>query len=596
MSQPNAGDEAAATAYHPQPGGQGPRPSRRSPRRLRRAGRAAAVAALLVAIIQWFAADTDYQYAYLASGAVIAVTVLVVLYQLHRLAAAGGHPWRIPAATGATLAVAVTLFRFDSFSGEMLPQFEWRFGGDDTPPLVTEVAKREPDAAAGETVAGASDRPAEVAAEGESRGTVGDAALELDDPSPPGPSAWESLGFLGNNRTGVIEDRLFAVPESPGEAEVLWTIGIGQGWASFAVAEQLAITLEQRDRRECLTAYRVADGSLAWIHDHEAYHEHPLGGGGPRTTPTIHDGHVYAQGATGRVWCVELLSGRLQWSADLLELAGWSQTQSEEALPWGRAGSPLLVDGLCVLPFGAEKDAGGIAAEGRSLIALDAETGEVRWTAGKDQISYASPQLLTLAGTRQVVNVNEDTISGHQVADGNVLWTFRWRGNSNADANCAAVVPAGPDRFLIGKGYSGGSALAEVAVTDEGKYEARERWSSHRILKTKFTHACVDDGVAYALSNGTLEAVSVEDAKRLWMQGRGNRYGQGQMLLADDVLVIQDEMGDVAFAAADPERYRELSRLPALSSKTWNIPTLAGRYLLVRNDEQAVCYLLPERG
>ena len=42
----------------------------------------------------------------------------------------------------------------------------------------------------------------------------------------------------------------------------------------------------------------------------------------------------------------------------------------------------------------------------------------MRWTAGEDQISYASPGLMTLAGQRQIVSVNEKTISGHQVDDG----------------------------------------------------------------------------------------------------------------------------------------------------------------------------------
>jgi outer membrane protein assembly factor BamB len=49
----------------------------------------------------------------------------------------------------------------------------------------------------------------------------------------------------------------------------------------------------------------------------------------------------------------------------------------------------------------------------------------------------------------------------------------------------------------------------------------------------------------------------------------------------------------VVLAVANPEAFEELGRLPALSSKTWNYPTLAGRYLLVRNDQEAACYELP---
>jgi outer membrane protein assembly factor BamB len=37
-----------------------------------------------------------------------------------------------------------------------------------------------------------------------------------------------------------------------------------------------------------------------------------------------------------------------------------------------------------------------------------------------------------------------------------------------------------------------------------------------------------------------------------------------------------------------------VARIPALTSKTWNQPCLAGRYLLVRNDREAVCFELAE--
>ncbi len=155
------------------------------------------------------------------------------------------------------------------------------------------------------------------------------------------------------------------------------------------------------------------------------------------------------------------------------------------------------------------------------------------------------------------------------------------------------VVPAGENRFLIGKGYGGGSGLYEVTGF-EGQWNAREVWKSNRVLKTKFTHAAVVGDTAFAISNGSLEAVSVADGERLWIQSRRTRLGQGQILVAGDVIIGQAEAGDVVLVAADPTEYRELLRLPALNSKTWNVPTLAGRHLLVRNDREVICFLLPE--
>ena len=540
-----------------------PVPPKRVRNHLRRAIIAGAIGAGVIGLLQWFAPTTDHQIANMVSLLVGTLTVLVATWQLHGLAKQRGYRYRVPAAVAVIAIVLVTLLRFDGVSGEMLPQFKYRFAKS---PEMRVLAK---------------DAPPNIAIESPPQALVAAIRAEADSP-----------GFLGTDRTGVIASRLFAVPSRASEVETVWDQGIGQGWSSFSVVGDRAVTLEQREELECVTCYRLSDGELLWIVSHEARHQNTLGGVGPRSTPTIVGELVYAQGATGRVWCLDLQTGETRWTVDLLELAGWDKAASELAITWGRSGSPLIVDDLCVVPFGGP-DAN--APTGRSLIALDVDNGMVRWTAGEDQISFASPGLMTLAGKRQIVSVNEKTISGHDVQDGNVLWDFQWLGLSNGNANCAMAIPAGKDRFLIGKGYGGGSALVEVQEQDDGSWIAQAVWDSPKVLKTKFTHACVDGDIAYAISNGSLEAVTVADGEQQWLQPRTSRFGQGQILLVEDAIVAQSESGEVALIAADPMEYRELLRLPAMNSKTWNIPTIAGRHLLVRNDRQAICFLLPPR-
>ncbi len=534
------------------------------PRRLRRAMIGLLLGAGLIAVMQLAAPHTDHQFANMGSILVGFLTTIYIVYQLHRLVAQHHHWMLVPAMSVVVVAGLISNFQFDGFSGEMIPQFKSRFGAKrlETKKVVDLQQQKEV--------------------------TLGAEAATAAAPSS---------GFLASDRTGVIPRRLFGVPRD-GQVEILWNQGIGSGWSSFAVWGDRAVTLEQRDDQECVTCYRLGDGELLWMESHEAIHQNTPGGIGPRSTPTIESGRVYAQGATARVWCLDLETGEPIWTVDLVDLAGWTKELSEAAIAWGRAGSPLLVDGgptgdqsLCVLPYGGPANN---AATGRTLIALDAESGEVVWTAGKSQISFASPMVMTLADTRQIVSVNEGTISAHALSDGKELWSIDWPGMSNSDANCASVIPAGKDRFLIGKGYGGGSVLMEV-TSDEESMKVEPVWRSNRVLKTKFTHACVDGPIAYAISNGSLESVQIEDGQRRWLQPRRSRFQQGQILLVDDVIVAQAEFGEVAFVAADTDEYRELARIEALDSKTWNIPTIAGRHLLVRNDRQVICFLLPAR-
>lgn len=539
---------------------------KRPPNRVRRAAIAAFFAVILAGYLQWNAAATDHQFSNMGTVAVCFVFGCYMLFQLHCLARMRWNGLVVPFGMLLGIIAAGALLRFEGFSGELVPQYSYRFSSP--PPAMRSVA-------------GATGQPLAETVGPASRVVVA-GAQTADAPS---------YGFLGNDRTAVFPVRKFSVPATVEDVQPLWRQGLGAGWSGFAVSRDRAVTLEQRGEQECLTCYRLVDGELLWMVSHDAVHQNLMGGVGPRSTPTIVGDRVFAQGATGMVWCVELGSGRVVWSVDLLVLAGWEQLESEAMITWGRAASPLIIDdAICVLPFGGPVDNG---ESGRSLIAFDVASGKVLWKAGEDQISYASPALLSLGGKRQIVSVNESTITGHEVEGGRVLWKADWPGQSNGGANCAMVVPAGENRFLIGKGYGGGSGLYEVTRT-QGQWNVNELWKSNRVLKTKFTHAAVVGETAFAISNGSLEAVRVSDGERLWIQGRRTRLGQGQVLVAGDLIIGQAEGGEVVLVAADPNEYRELLRLPALTAKTWNVPTLAGRHLLVRNDREVICFLLPE--
>jgi outer membrane protein assembly factor BamB len=145
------------------------------------------------------------------------------------------------------------------------------------------------------------------------------------------------------------------------------------------------------------------------------------------------------------------------------------------------------------------------------------------------------------------------------------------------------------DRVFLSAGYGSGCMLLQVVASSDGRLVGTQLWKNLR-MKTQFNSVAARNGFLYGLDDGLLACVEISTGERKWKEGR---YGYGQTLLVDDLVLIQAETGDVVLAEIQPGGCKELGRIPALHKKTWNHPTLAGRHLLVRNSEEAACYELP---
>ena len=382
--------------------------------------------------------------------------------------------------------------------------------------------------------------------------------------------------FFGPRRDGIVTGAKLARDWNATPPKQLWRQPIGSGWSAFAVVGGRAYTQEQRGADEAVTCYDVLTGRLLWSHTNVARFFQWQGGEGPRATPTVDQGQVFAIGATGILDCLDATTGQRVWSRDVL---GENRLEN---LMWGVSASPLVYDDTVVVT-------GGLT-NGPTVLAYRRATGEPLWKSGADKASYASPILATLAGKRVVLSVNASSVTAHDAATGEILLNYPWADEKWPKA-AQPVVLAG-DRVFLSAGYGIGCVLLEIKTTADGKLTTTQFWKNLS-MKTQFNSAAARDGFLYGLDDGLLACVEISSGRRKWKDGR---YGSGQTLLVDDLVIIQSEPGPVVLAAAKPDGFQELGRIPALSSKTWNHPTLAGRYLLVRNDQEAACYELPVVG
>ena len=389
--------------------------------------------------------------------------------------------------------------------------------------------------------------------------------------------------FLGPNGNSAIES-LSLDPDwesHPPTAE--WKRDIGAGWSGFSAVNGFAFTMEQRGENELVTCYRIDDGEPCWSHAVAARHETVFGYLGPRATPTVNNGRVYAMGATGVLRCLDGATGDPVWMRNLFEDYDFSQEDAEDAVAWGRSASPLVRDGVVYIPVG-----GPVEGKQVSLLAMDAETGETKWEAVGSQASYATPSLLTIGGIDQLVLVNESDVTGYAVVDGEELWSHPWPGKSNMNASVSQPHVVDGDFVFLSKGYGIGAELLELTVSGDNEWDVESLWAAP-VLKTKFSNVAIKDGVAYGLDDGILSAVDVETGDRLWKKGR---YKYGQILLVGEHLLVMGEDGDLILVAATGDKFNEIAKIPALEGQTWNTICIYGDRVLLRNAEKAACYRL----
>jgi outer membrane protein assembly factor BamB len=284
----------------------------------------------------------------------------------------------------------------------------------------------------------------------------------------------------------------------------------------------------------------------------------------------VHNGRVYAMGATGVLNALDARTGGVIWTRN-------AATDTGAPIPgWGYTGSPLVADGVLI-----------VATSGR-LAGYELATGKPRWTFKTGGGSYSSPHLVTLAGVPQIVLLNGDGASSVSPADGKMLWQHSW------PVGVAIVQPAAVDGdLLITVGDAmGGAGLRRLAVTrGSGGWTVSERYTSQG-LKPYFNDYVVHEGHAFGFDKSILSSIELSTGERKW---KGGRYGFGQMLLlADqDLLLVLSEAGELVLVSATSDKFTEIAKFKAIEGKTWNHHIVVGDVVLVRNGEEMAAFKLP---
>lgn len=377
--------------------------------------------------------------------------------------------------------------------------------------------------------------------------------------------------FLGPSRNGIYAGPALADNWGAGGPKVVWRKQVGQGFAGPAVVGNRVILFHRVGNEEVLESLDAATGNSTWRYAYPTRYRDDFGfDEGPRAVPVVADGVIYTFGAEGQLHAVDLAKGTRIWSEDTMKRFGVPKGF------FGAAGSPLVEGGRVIANVGGDK---------AGIVAFEAKTGTVLWTATDDDASYSSGIAATIGGHRLGVFLTRDSLVGLDPVSGMVQFQRRWRARLAASVNAATPIIVG-DQIFVSAQYGPGAGVLRVNGS-----QLTDVWTSDDVLSNHYATSVFYNGYLYGFHGRqefgpSLRAVEFQTGTVKWSQ---DQFRAGSILLAGDRLVITREGGELILASATPQAFKPIARAQILQGVVRPYPALADGLLYIRNENTLVC-------
>ena len=386
------------------------------------------------------------------------------------------------------------------------------------------------------------------------------------------------------------------------ELKPAWTTPIGSGYSGPVVSAGKVVvtdytpkegtkTLEAIERVVCL---KEETGEQLWEYKYETAYRVQMQSyaTGPRGTPVIHDGRVYAVGATGQICCLNLEDGSEEWRIDATKELG-------AGIPvFGVSCSPLVWKDTLICSCGGSD---GL------MRALDVKTGKERWKGlpARCDMPYSAPEILTFDGDSFLVQWYKEGLAAMNPDTGELIWTIPFPVQSNMAIGRPVVTG---NRILI-SGFYNGSALIEVNGTT-AKLVWKNGGISEKPDKTKSLHAVMTTPIIEGdyfygtCSYGELRGLLLANGSRLWEDKeitRQGRWGSMFWVKNKDRYFVNTDKGELVIMQFTPEGPKVLDRAKLIEPDThcgygprrfaddlvnWVMPAYANGHIIIRNDSE----------
>ncbi|MBS1809375.1 MAG: PQQ-like beta-propeller repeat protein [Acidobacteria bacterium] len=375
--------------------------------------------------------------------------------------------------------------------------------------------------------------------------------------------------WRGPNRDGGVTN--FAAPAIwPEKLKLVWKTPVGGGYSSPIVFKNKAWVFSRQEEKEVISCLDLKSGKILWSQSYGVpFKKNQYAtemGQGPHSTPVLYQDKLFTLGVNAVLSCFDANTGALKWRKDF----GIPNTSK---MFCGTAMSPVIENGNVIVHIGDD-------IKGGLMIAFEATTGKEAWKLDCDGPGYASPIVMTVEGTRQLVTMTDKSVLGVDVQKGTQLWKLAWPDEWNENI----VTPTLYKNTLILSGVRKGTMAVQVAKTG-AEWTTNQVW--HNPELTLYMNSPVLDGdFFYGMSakrKGQFFCAEAATGKVRWAT-EGREGSQASLLNAKDALFILTSDANLIVAKKVADKFQQLAKYSVADSATYAHPILFGKRILIKDN------------